>query len=182
MPENDDSKIQIILVSKRLKRPIDASIMEKTIELLNRVFNSTEFRDLVIDNSFTCSNKPSLCGTDQTISGQAVYDDLMRIDHIELKLHIKKLWNPFKRYGYHTKGETNINGNTIITYNWWLKNKSEKERLIIYASHVGHEIFHTKYYQYIHNPKKGSRDFVEEKDVTYNIDNIIEQIIRTYIN
>jgi len=174
-------QIKILLKSKSLRQPVTSKIIDKSIEILNTIFNSTLFRDKIIDNKFVCTNKPELCGADNFISGQAVYDDLMSVETISLRLEVKKLRNPWKRWVSKTKGETRLTGNTIKSYTWWLKNRDEKELTIIYASHVGHEIFHTNYYQYKHDPEIGSKTFQNDKDVTYKIDDIIEELIRTHL-
>jgi len=174
--------IKILLQSKSFRAPVTAKIIDKSIEILNTIFNSIEFRDRIIDNKFVCTNKPELCGADNYISGKAVYDDLMSVATISLHLKVKKLRNLWKRRISKTKGETKLAGNTIKSYTWWLRNRNENELIIVYASHVGHEIFHTNYYKYKHNPKKGSSAFDNEKDVTYKIDDIIEELIRKHFN
>ena len=59
-----------------------------------------------------------------------------------------------------------------------MKNQSQKELLVTYTTHIGHEIFHTKYFGYIHDPEFDSKEFINDKDVTYKIDEILENLIR----
>lgn len=175
-------QIKISLESKQLCYPITAEIVDQTIEWLNVVFNSTEFRAEIIKNKFVCTNKPELCGEDNFISGLDVYNDLISENRILLNLKVRRLKHLWKRWISKTKGETKLAGNTIKSYTWWLTNEDPKELAILYASHVGHEIFHTKYYKYKHNPKKGSQAFENDRDVTYKIDDIIENLMRKHFN
>ena len=56
----------------------------------------------------------------------------------------------------------------------------KRDLIISYATHVGHEIFHTKYLGYIHDPEISDKNFVNEKDVTYMIDDILEKLIKKH--
>lgn len=170
----------VIIKTTEIKtaNPIDSVIVKKSISLLNIVFNQIEFKDSLSIQKFTCSNKPILCNSTNYISGKKVYEGFIANDTINISVNIKKLKNPWRRWISKTKGITSTTGRNITTYTWWLKNKPEKELIIAYASHVGHEIFHTNYFKYIHKPKFGTKNFINDKDITYKIDDIIEYLIR----
>lgn len=174
-------KVKVIANEVDVSFPIDLRIVNKSLELINLVFNLPEFQDSISKYSFVCTNKPILC-KNNTIPGNSVYDDLINAKEINIDLKVKALINPWRRFISKTLGATNPSGHKIISYKWWLrkKKKDTKELTIIYASHLGHEIFHTDYFKYLHNPEYGSSGFVNEKDVTYKIDDIIEALIRKY--
>ena len=178
----DNKTIKIEIEGHFLTRPITKEILDKSIEILNIVFNLTEFKNELSKQSFFCSNRPDLCTNNDEILGETVYNDFISKTLIKINLTVKRLKNPWKRYISGTLGETNPNGNSIISYTWWLNEKNGNELLIAYATHIGHEIFHTKYLKYIHEPEYGSSKFINEKDVTYMIDDILEKLIRKYVN
>lgn len=174
----NQNKIKIEFGNTNLINPITSETVRKTNELLNIVFNSQEFEDALEKESFVCSNKPSICNTRNEIPGRFVFDDFVSKRIILVDLTVKKLKNPWKRRISKTMGETHPDGNLIVSYNWWLKNLNEKDLVIAYATHIGHEIFHTKYFKYIHDPEINEKKFINEKDVTYKIDDIIEALIK----
>lgn len=158
--------------------PIDVNIVKKAIALVNNVYRSEEFQTEIEKYNFVCSNKPDLCDSSGVINGGTVYRDIMQYDTIVINLTVKNIGIRFwRRYISKTQGATAPTGNSIVTYTWWLDNNNMKDLIIQYAAHIGHEIFHTKYYKYIHDPSAGSRGFVNDKDVTYKIDDIIEALI-----
>lgn len=160
-------------------RPIDMAVVKKAIELVNAVYASQDFRDELDKYNFICSNKPSLCDRSLVIPGSVVYADFTKFDTLTINLVVKRVGLKFwKRYLTGTLGETDPQGTTILTYTWWLDDEDVRELTIGYATHIGHEIFHTKYYQYLHDPAYGSKDFDGEKDVTYKVDSIMEALIR----
>jgi len=178
----ENKSIKIETESHFLTLPITKEILDKSIEILNIVFNQPEFKNELSVQSFYCSNRPDLCTNDKEILGETVYNDFISKEVIKINLTVKRLKNPWKRYVSGTLGETNPNGNSIISYTWWLNEKSDKDLLIAYTTHIGHEIFHTKYLKYIHEPEFGSSKFINEKDVTYMIDDILEKLIKKIIN
>lgn len=163
----------------QVKAPVTSALVEKTLQCLNTIFNSVEFKDSLEKYDFVCTNKPDICDTSETIKGSQVYKDLIKSDTITINIRVKKLKNPWKRSISKTLGETPPSGNTITTYTWWLETDTDT-LLADYTAHIGHEIFHTKYFQYIHDPEYGSKDFVNDRDVTYKIDDILEALIRKY--
>ncbi len=172
-------KITIETITGELENPITSEIVEKATRILNYVFNLDEFEQELSKQSFVCSNKPDLC-KNGVILGSDVFGDFLSKKHIKVLVTVKKLKNIWKLYISGTMGETNPNGNSIITYTWWLKGKSEKDLVISYATHLGHELFHIKQLGYIHDPEINSRNFVNEKDVTYMIDDILEKLIKKH--
>ena len=178
----ENKTIKIEIEGHFLTQPITKEILDKSIEILNIVFNLTEFKNELSKQSFFCSNRPDLCTNNDEILGETVYNDFISKALIKINLTVKRLKNPWKRYISGTLGETNPNGNSIISYTWWLNEKNGNELLIAYATHIGHEIFHTKYLKYIHEPEYGSSKFINEKDVTYMIDDILEKLIRKHVN
>jgi hypothetical protein len=174
----EDQKVEVKLQSKSIMHPVTDEIVSEALRLLNIVFNLPEFRQELSTQKFFCSNRPNFCKQGSEILGQDVYEDFINKGVIEINLTVKNLINPWRRFISKTYGATDINGDTIVTYTWWLTNNNKKELIIEYATHVGHEIFHTKYFQYIHDPEYGSKYFENDKDVTYKIDEIIEKLIR----
>lgn len=174
--------IVVKVESATTKKTINDEIIKESVAVLNKVLNDPAFKDSLMAQSFVCTNKPSFCGADGMISGKKVYEDLIQKETLKVNLKVKFLWNPWRRWKSRTRGITGTKGTTIKTYTWWLKRKSKKERTIAYASHVGHELFHTVYFQYVHNPKFGSKEFVNDKDVSYKIDDILEALIRKHMN
>lgn len=173
----EDRKIEIRLESQKLLYPITVKVVDEALKLLNLVFNLSEFKDELSTQTFFCSNRPDFCKNSNYILGKDVYDDFIGKELILVNLTVKKLLNPWKRIFSKTYGATDINSNLITTYTWWLNSSDNKELIIEYASHIGHEIFHTKYFKYIHDPESGSKYFENDKDVTYKIDEIIEKLI-----
>lgn len=173
--------IEIIVESKKLCKPVDEGIVDKAVGLLNMAFNLPEFKHELIKQKFFCSNRPNFCQNKDFISGADVYEDFINTGVISVKLFVKPLINPWRRFISKTYGVTDVNGNEIVTYTWWLSN-NKKDLIREYASHIGHEIFHTRYFQYIHDPKYNSRNFDNNKDVTYKIDEILESLIRQNYN
>lgn len=173
------ARITIESIVGELRNPITSEMVEEATRILNLVFNLDEFEHELSKQSFVCSNRPNLC-KNGVILGSDVYKDFISKKHIKVFVNVKKLKNLWKLYVSGTMGETNPNGNSIITYTWWLEEKSESDLIISYATHLGHEIFHTKYFGYIHDPEINSRNFVNEKDVTYMIDDIIEKLIKKH--
>lgn len=174
----DHNKIVIKTETIQLRFPITQNIVEESTKILNIVFNLNEFEEQLSKQSFICSNRSNFCKDGKEILGVNVYKDFISKKNITVQLTIKKLTNPWKRWISKTMGETDPQGNSIITYNWWLDYKTENDLVISYATHIGHEIFHTKYLGYIHDPEIGSKNFVNEKDVTYMIDDILEDLIK----
>ncbi len=173
-----ENKIHIHTTTLGYMYPITAKIIAQATQLLNVVFNMPEFKKQLDAQTFVASNKPSLSSDGLDINGADVYTDIMSQKDITVTVNVKYLSHPWKRWISKTMGETKPLGTSINTYNWWLKSKKGKELVISYAAHVGHEIMHTKYYGYVHNPKMGSAKFNKEKDVTYTIDDILEDLIR----
>jgi hypothetical protein len=161
-----------------LRYPITIKIVSEATRILNIVFNLSEFEIELSKHSFVRSNRPEFCKNGQEISGSDVHADFISKKKIEISLTVKKLTNLWKQYVYKTMGETHPAGNSIITYHWWLDNENERDLIISYATHIGHEIFHTNYFGYVHDPGAGSKKFVNEKDVTYMIDDILEKLIK----
>lgn len=176
----DDNKILIETNALGLRLPITDKVVDEATKILNIVFNLEEFEKELSKQSFVCTNRPDLCKNGKEILGSDVFSDFISKKIIKVSLTVKKLTNPWKRYVSKTMGETNPNGNSIITYTWWLNDNSESDLVISYATHVGHEIFHTKYFGFIHDPEISDRNFVNEKDVTYMIDDILEKLIKKY--
>lgn len=172
-------KIKITVTSKSLTEPVREEIVTKAIDLLNKVLNTEEFKALLTKQEFYCSNRPGFGNSEEYLSGEDVYSDLLKVGKIQLQLIVKPLWNPWRRFISNTLGATNIHSNVIVTYTWWLP-KEHEDLIIKYATHVGHELFHTSYFQYVHDPPYGSRNFLNEKDVIYKIDDIIETLILQY--
>lgn len=162
----------------RLSHPVTNSIVQEATQILNKVFNLAEFEEELSRQSFVCTNRPEFCRNGKEIAGVDVFSDFISKESIEVLVSVKILRNWWKRYVSKTMGETNPNGNSIITYNWWLKN--DRNLAVNYAIHLGHEIFHTRYFGYIHDPEINDKDFVNEKDVTYMIDDILERLIKKY--
>lgn len=160
-----------------LSNPITADIVTAAIQRLNIVFNSVAFSNSLQAKSFVATNNPALSLNGKTITGKDVYDNIFSKPQVEIDIIVRKLNNPYKRYVSKTMGETNPLGNTIITYTWWLKNLSKGDLVKNYAVHLGHEIFHTNYFGYLHDPAIGTRDFDNDKDVTYAIDDILESLL-----
>lgn len=175
-----ENKILIEAQIQGLRYPITDKIVAEATKILNKVFNLEEFEIELSKQSFVCSNRPLFCKNGKEILGSDVFADFISKKHIKVSLTVKKLANPWKRYFSKTMGETNPNGNSIITYTWWLDDSSERDLVISYATHVGHEIFHTKYFGYIHDPEISDRRFINEKDVTYMIDDILEKLIKKH--
>ena len=171
--------INIELASKNVTYPITSEMANRTIDTLNDVFNSDEFRDVITKNRFIGLNKENLTSTGGYTSGETVYNDLINKRSVAVNLVVTNLMNPWKRFVSKTMSETNIHGNTIVTYDWWLKKKMGKEVFITYASHVGHQILHTKYYKY-QQPESIQEiaSATEDLGVKYKIDNILEDLIR----
>lgn len=158
--------------------PITNEIVQRSFELLNKVFNSIEFEKELCAQTFVKTNRPGFGASIETISGKEVFDDFINKGEITIDVEVKRSLGGFlKRLAFRTMGETLPSGSTIVTYPWWLKKLRGKDLLVGYATHVGHEIFHTRYYGYIHDPEFGSRGFVNERDVTYKIDDILEALI-----
>ena len=176
------NKILIETKVSRLNYPITNQVVDKATKLLNLVFNLDEFGDELSKQSFVCTNKPDFCKNGEEIKGSDVYDDFISKGKIEIDVTVKKLRHPWKRFVSKTMGETNPRGNSIITYTWWLDNRDEKDLIISYATHLGHELFHTNYFGYIHDPEINDRSFVNEKDVTYMIDDILEKLLKKHYN
>lgn len=173
--ENKSTLIRIM--NRTLTDPITDEIADEAIQLLNRVFNSTDFKEELSSESFYSSNRPDFSGNSTELPGKLVYEDFMNKGLIEIDVMVKHLVNPVRRFVSKTYGATNINGNQIVTYTWWLSD-DPKERIIEYATHIGHEIFHTSHFKYIHDPEYGHDDFEIDKDVSYKIDEIVEKLIR----
>lgn len=170
--------MEIKIEIQTLTHPITTDIVDESIKLLNIVFNLPEFKTELSSQKFYCSNRPTFCKNGVEILGEDVYEDFMSKELIALKLSVKNLVNPWRRFISKTFGATDINGNLIVTYTWWLNQNNKKELIIEYATHIGHEIFHTEYFKYIHNPEIGSKHFDNDKDVTYKIDEVVEKLIR----
>jgi hypothetical protein len=174
--------VNIIVRNAILRRPIDQVILQKGIALLNVIFNSTEFENELSKQSFVVSNKPGFSLNGLNITGKQVYDELIGSSNIFIDIQIRRggllSVGFFKKVFFGTMGETDPSGSTIVTYNSWLKQLDDNELFILYTTHIGHEIFHTKYFGFVHDPKYGSREFLAEKDVTYKIDEILESLIR----
>lgn len=175
-----DDKILIETNVVSLRHPITNKVVDDATKILNLVFNLDEFRIELSRQSFACSNRPDFCKNGKEILGSDVFADFVSKKVIKVLLTVKKLTNPWKRYVSKTMGETNPNGISIITYNWWLDDSNERDLVVSYATHIGHEIFHTKYFGYIHDPEIHERSFVNEKDVTYMIDDILEKLIKKH--
>lgn len=175
-----DKRILIETQVQALMYPITDKIVDEATKVLNIIFNLEEFEAELSKQSFACTNRPSFCTNGKEILGSDVFSDFISKKQIKVLLTVKKLTNYWKRYFSRTMGETNTSGNSIITYNWWLDGKSEKDLIISYATHIGHEIFHTKYFGYVHKPKINNKRFVKEKDVTYMVDDIIEKLIKEH--
>lgn len=170
-------KVIIETESIQLRSPVTNAIAEKSIAILNEVFNAPEFGEMLSKYSFVCTNKPAMCDSSGNISGANVYAEFMKAGTISINLRVRR--NLFKKISG-TLGETPSQGNTITTYTWWLDDDNERDLVIDYATHVGHEIFHTLYFKYIHDPEYGSKNFVNDRDVTYKIDDILEELIKKY--
>jgi hypothetical protein len=175
-------QIKIEVESYSLTLPITKEVLDRSIDILNEVFNTEEFKIELSKQSFFCSNKPSMCSENREITGESVYNDFITKGQIKINFTVKNLVNPWKRFISNTYGETDPKGNSIVSYTWWLNRKNGKELMLAYATHIGHEIFHTKYLAYIHDPEYRSREFINEKDVTYMIDDILEKLISKKIN
>ena len=173
MPE-----IKITAEVRSLKHPITEEVVSKSISLLNIVFNQPEFKESLCAQTFVGTNRPDLSNADGFIPGESVFNEFYSNKEYEIVLKVKKLKNIWERKFSKTKGKTTLKGREIVTYNWWLKNKTEKELIINYASYIGHELFHTSYFKFVHDPEYVSVDFVNDKDVIYKIDNILEELIR----
>ncbi len=176
--QQTQKKIFIKTEEVNIRYPINTEIVKQAMKLVNSALNDNEFKNELEKCSFVCTNRQDLCDSTNNISGKTVYEDFIKHDTLSLNLIIKKLLNPWKRHISGTLGETDPRSNTILTYTWWLFYKDRKELVINYATHIGHELFHTKYLGYIHYPSVDSRDFVGDRDVTYKIDEIIEKLIR----
>lgn len=177
-----ENKIRLTLKVEQLNDPITNEIIRDTTKILNLVFNLDEFGKELSKQSFFASNKPSMSTDGMEISGKEVYEDFISKGAITVSVSVRKLRNLIKRYRWRTMGETAPSGTSIVTYTWWLDYINNTELLINYATHIGHELFHTNYFGYIHDPEKGSSAFVNDKDVTYKIDDILEKLIRTHIH
>ena len=59
---DENKKVNVIVESYNVVSPIDSSIVNQSIKLLNKVFNLDEFRDSVEARNFVCTNKSFLCG------------------------------------------------------------------------------------------------------------------------
>jgi hypothetical protein len=175
-------RVNIVVTDTQLTKPITTEVVTRSIELLNLVFNLPEFKDSLSKYAFVSTNRPNFSSEGNDIEGKAVYNDFINKGTVNINLKVKKLLNPWKRIISKTYGETNPGGYLILSYTWWLKRYKDKELVILYASHVGHEIFHTKYFGYVHDPKYNSGNFVNDRDVTYKIDDIIEALIRKTSN
>lgn len=173
-------KIKILIENGQYRQPITAEIAQRSVDLLNRVLNLDEFRDSLVKYSFVPTNKPSLSENGTDIRGIDVYNDFTHLDSIAISLKVSHLWNPWKRVISGTMGETNPKGRLIVTYPYWLRKTSKKDLVTGYATHIGHEIFHTNWYGYIHEPQKGAKSFVNDRDVTYKIDDIIGSLVNKY--
>ena len=121
-----DNKITIETEIVGIKYPITDKIVIEVTKILNLVFNLDEFGQELSKQSFICSNRPNFCKNGKEILGSDVFEDFISKKNIVVSLTVKKLTNPWKRYFSKTMGETNPNGNSIITYSWWLDNSSEK--------------------------------------------------------
>lgn len=174
-----ENKITIELQVAKLKHPVTNEIVQEAAAILNRVFNLDEFEQELSKQVFVATNRPDFARNNQ-ISGADVYADFISKERLPVTVTVKRLLNPVKRGFSRTMGETDPSGTSIITYDWWLKGETEKELLIAYATHIGHELFHTNYFGYIHDPAINDHGFVNEKDVTYMIDDILERLIRKY--
>jgi len=177
-----EKRIHIRTTTSGYEYPITARIIAQATQLLNIAFNIPEFKKQLADRSFVATNKPELSSEGEEIKGKDVFKDIMSYQEINVCVSVKKLGNLWKRWISKTMGETKPSGSCIVTYNWWLKSKKGKELVINYAAHLGHEIMHTNYYGYVHHPKMGSASFNKEKDVTYVIDDILEELIRKNYN
>lgn len=158
--------------------PITNERVQKAFKLLNKVFNSYEFEKELCAQTFVKTNRPGFGASITTISGKEVFDDFISKGEITIDVEVRRsLGGLFRRLFFSTMGETLPSGNTIVTYPWWLNKLHGKDLLVGYATHIGHEILHTRYYGYIHDPEIGSRGFINEKDVTYKIDDILVTLI-----
>ena len=164
----------------RLRKPIDETLVAQSIEMLNVIFNLPAFGEALSKETFVATNRPGF-GNGETIPGLDVYNDFISKGTLIVNLEIKKGgffsvgW--FRNVAFGTLGETNVTGSTIVTYNSWLKKLTPRDRLIYYTTHIGHELFHTNYFGYIHDPAVANADFKGERDVTYKVDEIIEKLI-----
>lgn len=176
-----DGYSQVIVLKVRnakLRSPIDSTIVDTVTQLLNTVYNSQEFWDSLSDKSFVCSNRPDMCSGNSEITGSAVFNELVSQDTLLIDLEVRKVGIMFwKRYFFETLGETDTNGKLVVTYDYWLESSNRKNLIIDYATHIGHELFHTAHFAFLHDPGFGKKGFIESKDVTYTIDHILESLL-----
>ncbi len=160
--------------------PITKEIIKLSTQLLNQIINSQEFGDSLRKYSFDCRNIDNNCNSAKEISGEKVLNDIMSLDTVTIKLKIKNgKWNIKARMNK-TIGKTYGSKNLITTYTYWTKGMSQSELIKSYTSHLAHELMHTSYFYYVHDPKFSSKNFDKQKDVCYTIGNIVDSLITNY--
>jgi hypothetical protein len=177
---SEAQKVTVQLGQLDVSKPVTKEIAAKSIYYLNKVLNLPDFKQDLLSCSFFCSNRPELCNmVSHTIPGDSVYNDLMKKGILVIQLKVKASL-PWQYLFTKTYGKTSPYYNSILTYKWWLRSYEEKELVIQYASHVGHEMFHTSYFGYLHDPALGTRGFTNDHDVCYKLGDIIMALIRKY--
>ena len=157
-----------------------ADSLKKAQQLLNKVFSSEEFKQIMQEQSFNdsayskskkqCFEKIYDKKTGR-ILGSAVYDNLLNDKSVELIITIKN--NGDKKT---TMGLSSACVNKITTYDYWLVEGGELAQRL--ARHIAHEFVHIKGYRHdskVEKAYKWGRKLNE--DPAYGVGSIVGSIL-----
>lgn len=157
-----------------------ADTLEKAQKLLNLVFSSREFKEMMFKQSYhdsAYSKSKKACFETiydvktGRISGESVYHNLLADKSVALLINIKN--NGDKKT---TMGSSNACSNNITTYDYWLvEGGALAQRL---ARHIAHEFTHVRGYRHdskVAKAYKWGHDVKE--DPAYSVGSIVGEIL-----
>ena len=169
------------VVEKSASVPIHFSdTLKRAEELLKKVFSSDEFKQEMFKQSYNdsaYSKSKKACfdlvydAKSGRIPGEAVYNNLLASDKVDLAITIKN--NGDKR---RTMGSSSACVYKITTFDYWL---SEKQGMSIrLARHIAHEYTHIRGYRHDNNvPKAYKWGRKLNEDPAYGVGSIVGNIL-----
>lgn len=160
-----------------------ADTIKKAQFLLEKVFNSNEFKNALFkqsynDSAYSKSKKACFLTVydEKTgrITGETVYQNLLKEKEVKLLINIR---NNGDKKG--TMGASYACNYQFTTYDYWLQEKGELARRL--ARHIAHEFTHIRGYRHdnkVPKPFKWGRNIKE--DPAYGIGNIVGEILATW--
>lgn len=176
-------KVSFVLDRDAKVVPHFADTLKKAQDLLNKVFSSSEFKEIMYQQSYNdsaysktkkdCFNRIYDAQTGR-ISGKAVYDNLLMERQVSLLITIRN--NGLKKG---TMGLSNACVNRITTYDYWLVEQDKLAQRL--ARHIAHEFTHIRGYRHdsrVSKEFKWGRKLNE--DPAYGVGSIVGDILNRW--